>query len=73
MLLCGHIVLVAVFLPDLSGPRMLGSSVKSTWISAALCPGLRNLNVSNSSTNLPMLFQHFFSAYYWADCPPQKL
>ena len=73
MLLWVHIVLVAVFLPVLSGPRMLGSSVKSTWISAALCPGIRTLNGSNSSTNLPILFQRFFSAYYWADCPPHVL
>ena len=52
--------------------RISGSSVKSTWMSATLCPGIRNPIASNSSMRQQILSHHFSSAVCWADCQPQR-
>ena len=54
-------------------PKIVCSSVKSTSTSAALHPGIRNQNVLTPSRRLLVLFHHFSSALYWADCQLQYL
>ena len=52
-------------------PRILCSSQKSTWISAAQNPGIRNPHASHDSLSQQILFHHFSLAFCWADCQPQ--
>ena len=53
-------------------PKISCSSVKTTWISAAVYPGIHSPNVLTSSTRQPILQHHFSSTICWADCQPQR-
>ena len=52
-------------------PRILCSSQKSTWISAAQNPGIRNPYASHDSSSQQIVFHNFSLAFCWADCQPQ--
>ena len=55
--------------PCASVPRILCPSVKSTWISAARCPGIRNRSAWNCSIRQQNLYHHF-SVSCQVDCQP---
>ena len=74
MLLFGRILLTCLLSRERCDliPKIPRSFVKSTWILAALYPGMRNPNVLTSSIKQPILSHHFPSTLCWTDCQPSR-